>query len=489
MMRALAAAALAALAPSTVLAQAPAQIGPDVWNVMPPEQPVHALPGDPAPWTDGCTPAALGEAPVLPSPLTLEAAVRVALCRHPQARSAWLAVRAQAAALGQAQASLLPTVSAGVTSTRQTTTTDSVIAGADPTTSTLRADGHSLSLNWTLFDFGTRAALRGEARRNGEAAQWAHEAALQQVALGAAQAWHDASAQAAVRAQTQATEDAARGLLAATEAKVAAGAQIPLDALQARAALAQATLARVRAEGAERAAQLTLARALALPARQALLPADDGRFAPAAADVAEADAELQQIDRQFDAALAAHPAVASARAQVQAAQSRADAVFAEGFPTVSLGLAQFVNGRPSTSLSSARSNERWAAVTVSVPLFEGFERVYRMQAQRAQVLSREADLEAAAGQVAADALRSREQMIVARAAIAAADDLLRASEATHAAALERQRLGSADAVEVLNARRDLGAARSERIQALAGWRIARLRLLGALGQLGLASLR
>lgn len=52
------------------------------------------------------------------APLNLIDAVDLALCTHPQTREAWAAARAQAAALGSAQAAWLPTLDGKAQQTR-----------------------------------------------------------------------------------------------------------------------------------------------------------------------------------------------------------------------------------------------------------------------------------------------------------------------------------------------------------------------------------
>jgi outer membrane protein len=71
-----------------------------------------------------------------------------------------------------------------------------------------------------------------------------------------------------------------------------------------------------------------------------------------------------------------------------------------------------------------------------------------------------------------------ENIQVTQEILRAAGDSLRASET-------RYRLGSGNIIEVLNAQTSLALAERQRIDALSGWRTARLRLLAALGQLGM----
>src|ERR1035441_7945300 len=86
--------------------------------------------------------------------MTLSTAIDLALCRNPTTRSAWAAARQQAAALGGAQSSWLPSVSATGEESRD------FGAHADATglitSSPQNTRDAALNLSWTLYDFGAR---------------------------------------------------------------------------------------------------------------------------------------------------------------------------------------------------------------------------------------------------------------------------------------------------------------------------------------------
>jgi outer membrane protein len=196
----------------------------------------------------------------------------------------------------------------------------------------------------------------------------------------------------------------------------------------------------------------------------------------------------RELDALMDDAMAAQPGVRAAQAQLTAAQAKRNAVLGEGLPSISLSANRYLNGRPSTPLSSNRSTELLVSLQLQVPLFEGFARNYRIRDAQAQVSAREADLANARLASSLDVWRQYQTLQVESTAFAAAADLLSAAREVLAAAEARYAAGAVDVLEVVNAQKDFANALQERIRSLAGWRAARLKLLAGLGRVGLWAL-
>ena len=445
--------------------------GLDVFGVMPREaDAVALLPGD-AGTADCGEPA--------PERLALADAIRIALCNNPRTRQAWHEAAAQAAQVGVSRGAFLPTLSAGASNSH-----DIVRSGNYPAEPN-RVQGASLSINWLLLDFGTRTANLEAARQNLAGAFAQRDALAQQLFVAAAQAWYEAAAaEAAVRAAREA-EATARHSAEAAEFKSERGAATVVDALQARTAAAQATLARVRAEGQARTTLGALANVMGVDVRSPIALAGDAALDPASPlDAVPVDAFVDQLDRLVDEAVAAHPSLMAARASVAAAEARLVATRGEGLPTISLTHNHFVNGRPGNTLPTASTHERITAISVSFPIFEGFSRSYRLQEQRSQIEARRAELAGQQAQVAYEVWRAYEVLKVESSSLKASSELMRSAAESLQAARARFDVGAADTTELLTAQKDEAAARQERIQALASWRVSRLRLLAGLGRLG-----
>lgn len=160
-------------------------------------------------------------------PLTLPAAVDLALCQNAQVRLAWAGIRLQAAGVGEAGAAYLPTVNAGLSRVQDRT----AYPGAATPSSSLGSNTGSLSLSWRLFDFGGRAAGRRSAAALLDAALAQHDAVLQQTMAAAISAYVEAqTALAGVRMRDE-YQALAQDTLAATQRRAQRGLGAHSDTL------------------------------------------------------------------------------------------------------------------------------------------------------------------------------------------------------------------------------------------------------------------
>ncbi|WP_114802506.1 TolC family protein [Pseudacidovorax intermedius] len=409
--------------------------------------------------------------------LTLHDAVARMLCLNPRVRLARAGVMAEVAALGQARSAYLPRLSATFRRLDDVTAIDA----ADRSTSNrTRGESSALSLTWRLLDPGGRDANIDAAADLLAAALSSRDATVLQVTGAGIQAYFDVQAAHAALEAHRANREVAHATLASVERKQGAGAAAEADRLQAITAQARAELEVSRAQGA-------LAQARAVLATWTSLPPQLPFMLPALA--APESPQVPALDPVLSHARLLHPAVAAARLKESAARAQVDAARAEGRPTLDLVAAEYRNGRPDQSLSTAPSRERQMAVVLTVPLFEGFERSYRIRAAQAVVEQREA-------QAQEESQKMLAEIVQAHAALAAAGDTLRASGvlfesagASHASALRRFRAGAADLREVLNTQQTLDDARLQRVRSVTEWHAASLRLAAAAGNLGPELLR
>ena len=209
-------------------------------------------------WQGDGTPCAAGAQ--VPDPLRLPEAIDIALCNNAQTRQSWATAKVQAAALGQAQSTYLPDISANISLDRSEVRNVGRNSGG---TTGLDA---SIGINWLLFDFGGREANVELARQSLLAANWSHNNTLQSVVLDTVQSYYLLYAtQEAVQA-TLAAEKASRTSLEATRARQKAGTATRADVLQAQTAYSQAQLNRTQAEGDAAVAKGVLANAMGLSA-------------------------------------------------------------------------------------------------------------------------------------------------------------------------------------------------------------------------------
>lgn len=457
----------------------------DPWGVMPPAPPALQLSGD----AGQAAPVCQGGEPA--RPLTLHQAVEFSICHNPQARQAWATALSQAAQYGQSWSGFLPSVNISLSRSRDRITAhqQSPIAGQPPvrTDTDVRAYGRNATLSWVLLDFGTRAANVMQAAHLMNAALASHDATLQAVFSNAAQTYYEALAARAAMDAARDAQTAATESFQAAQARQAAGSGYRAEVLQAKSLQAQAVAARIKADGAHRQALGSLASIMGLDARTPLVldPQAAQDVQPGSPDTGlDTERFLADLDHLMDEALRQHPAVRAAEAQLAAAGSRLDATIAEGQASVSLSIGRYLNGRPNTPLSPSRSAETLTAITLSIPVFEGFARNYRIREAMAQVDARRADVASARSQASLDVWRNYQALQSETASLAASADVLGSGQESYDLAQARYRSGDSHIVEVLDAQKDLANARQERIRALAAWRTARLRLLASLGRVG-----
>ena len=428
-----------------------------------------ALPGDKAP--PSC--------PVewdASQPLTLGTAVDVALCNNAQIRSAWASIKGQAATLGEARAAYLPTASVSMSRTAdELRYPDSALAPSSVQASTVNA-----GLNWRLLDSGTRGANLNQAESLLAAALASHDAAIQKALGTLIQSYFDAlTARALVTAKVQGEQLAAQ-TLASAQRREAKGAISRSDSLQAATAHARAVLERGRADSGYQRAAAILSYAMGQTGGGPIsLPEDHGEVI---------EAELAPLGHWLDQARQTHPALVAARAQLEAARHKAEATSAEGLPTLDLSSNYYQNGRPGQALTPTKVHESTVGIVLTVPIFEGFARSYKVYGAQAQVEQKAAELADLEGQILVEVIKTHADASSAVNNLNASLDLLTAAQDALAVAQRKYDKGAADVLEVLNAQSALADARQERIRTLSEWRSARLRLQTSTGRLGRSGL-
>lgn len=397
--------------------------------------------------------------------LALIGVIERALCANPQTRDAFAQARIQAASLGVARGAYLPSLTATAGNRRN------VAAGQSEIDNSLSA-----SLSYTLFDSGLRGAQLESARQSLAGALASQEAAVQSVFYSAAEAYFQWFAKQAALEAAREAERAFGVSLEAAKVRRKAGSATLSDELQAQTAYSQSVLARIRAEGDAQSASGALASVMGLAANR--LPA------VSAPEMTPSFTVLREVDELIEKARKLRPDFAAAQARVSAAQSNVDAERAAGRPSVALSASRNV-------LDPAGGGANYSSqigVNLTIPIFSGFTRSYRVAAAQADLESKN---------VARDALDQRLSLEVWRAyyafksdtqALAASDDLERAATQSASVALARYQAGLGSILDVLNAQSAAANARSTAIGARYGWQISRLALLQAVGQLDFGTL-
>lgn len=408
--------------------------------------------------------------------LSMAEAVERALCHDPRVREIWAQVRAQRAIVGIERASLLPDLGAeaGVIETRERL---SAVGNSGRQSSHKRGLDSSVHFSWLLYDFGSRAATVEKARQLLASVEATRDARLQTVLLDTAQRFYGTlGAQAALDLRAQALHVALDSQKVA-EARFRSGIGTRLDVLQAKTAASQAAVARAKAEGELRGAMGALALGVGLKVNTPL-KLEAPQFNGAGAQ------DTKTVDELIGAAYEQNPSLKAVRAQLVSARQNVAVEKAEGLPSLSFRASLTRNTLRATSEAINAPSSSSVQFAISIPLYEGNIRSYRVQNALAQVDARAAELKASEEQVALDTWQAYQ-------AVRTETDNMKASEALASDARQafdiargRYRAGIGPMQDVLTAQVALAEAEQLKIQSVMQWRVARLKMAAALGNLG-----
>lgn len=416
--------------------------------------------------------------------LALDEAIERMLCQDPQTRQAWAEAKVQAAQMGVAWSAYLPRLGASVGASDGRSRTDYLDFDGVETSTRQKSLDARLDLSWVLFDFGKRRAALRSARHLLVAANASHDAILQNAFVNAAQVYYDALAAQDALAAAQQVKDMAEENFQAADAKYRAGAAALSDRLQAQTAASQSELRLVRARGnldnalGTLALRMGLAPDSALKLSSELTPMPDTGFVGA-------------IDRLLAQARNHHPELIAAQARLDAAQEKVREARAEGRPTLALtgSLSHARNDLPLSLNGDTRQRDSSLGLQLNIPLFEGFERNYRVRGARAQVEASRAALAGTEQQVSLLVWGSYQRLMVDTRSLKSTDALVEQSHQALEVTRGRYRSGVGSMIELLNALSAYADAQEQHIRALADWQNARLQLAAGLGRLGFWALQ
>ncbi|MEO7963677.1 MAG: TolC family protein, partial [Gemmatimonadaceae bacterium] len=387
--------------------------------------------------------------------LTLADVVDVALGNSPITRTSWSQARAAAADVGSAKGRYLPTL-------------DLVVAGgpsraisanparlpAERTTVT-----PSLTLQYLLFDFGGRGGAVSAAREALFAADFTHNASIQDVVLQTEQAYFLYQTANGLLAAAVATVENARANLAAAERRHEVGVATIADILQARTALAQAQLQRQSADGNRQGSRANLALAMGLVANATFDVAPDSG-APRLQVVAES------VDTIIAVAERSRPDVAAARAIARSREASVRIARSALFPALTVGSTA---GRSLSNVEALQGRTYALTFGVSVPIFSGLARQYDVVAAREDAAAAASRADQLRLEAAAQVYTSYFALRTAAQRIATAAELLTSATQSEEVARGRYAEGVGSILDVLTAQNALSDARAQSVQARWTW--------------------
>ncbi len=453
------------------------------------QQPVAPPPAPPQPAPALPTPQPAPAAQMTPPSrgVTLEEALRLARQNNPSMVQAQQNLRVANFGVTQAWGAWLPTISGSGRASRNSSQRVNQF-GIPQSSSNTDNSSFGLSANLNLFTGFARGANRRAAEANADANQAALVGQDYATALATKQAFFNALATQELVGVAQSNLRRSDEQLKLISEKLRLGATTRADSLSASVDHGNAQLQLIQAQANALTAQANLARAVSIEGTVAAVPDSTLEARLPALDSAALRRE----------ALEQAPAVVQAQAGVTAAQASLTASRSSLMPTVSLGASQtwagaqlpwaaaplnrVISGVDTSYIRSPRYTGTWSvSLTLSYPIFNGFQREAGIVNADANVVSSQAKLRDA--RLALDANLTQaftaldaaaQQIDVARTSVAAAQENLRMQR-------ERYRLGASTIVDLLTAETTLNQAEVALVQARYNYLVARAQIEAYVG--------
>jgi outer membrane protein len=431
----------------------------------------YVAPSAGAPWQSPVGLLQVPEAPAAKLPetgraLTLPELTEFALQNNPRTRQAWYAARAAAAGIGLERAEDLPRITADLTAFRGES--GSQTGNQNPW---LTRYGPAVSLSWVLFDFGVGDNRVQAAEFQAIAAALTQNRVLQDVVFQVEQAYYRYLGFDALVRSNELFLKSVSTSLDATQRRREGGLATVADLYRAETQVAQAQLNLTRSRGELEKARGGLASAIGVPVNTTLrVQSFEGE--PRIRELTES------LNNILDRAKANRPDLIAAEAQARAARSQYEAASRGGYPTVTLnaitGRSFYRDDRPFTDTNSA-------LVTLSIPIFTGFNQTYSVRQAEARAAQAEASRDSLSRQTELEVWQSYYDVQTASSGVSTTAVQLRAAQQTAEATLARYQGGFGSLLDLITAQVDESNARVQRIQSYLDWFTAFARLNFSIG--------
>ncbi|HEX7118276.1 MAG TPA: TolC family protein [Longimicrobiales bacterium] len=409
-------------------------------------------------------PAVAGAQTTDPRTVTLDEAIRLALENDPAAVAAEAAVASASADLLTARGAWLPTLTVGSSYANSSNQRFDQVSGR------LVSENYSarVTASYDLFSGGRRIAQHRVAGARLDAAEADHRAQRFLTTLRTTELFYAAAAAEELVAIAEQRLARAEQQLEFARTRLDVGTATRSDVLRAEIEVGNARIAVVDAEAARRGARLELGRILGL--------ANGAR--PASMSLPERAPALPPLDELVRRAEARSPEVVAARARAESFSAARWAARTAYLPTVGLS-----SSYDWFAFQFPPDQESWSVrLTVSLPVFNGFQREAGLQ--RAAASERSARARARDAEIAVrnavetgviEVKAAEERIAIAGRAVELAREDLRVQE-------ERYQIGNATIVELQTSQVALADAEVAYLRARQALGVAIARLEATLGE-------
>lgn len=401
---------------------------------------------------------------------------------NPATRIAWEQARQAALSVGEAEAAFLPMISANVIGGSQDIVTPLPNPSGGTSYVSTNASGvmPQLALQWLVFDFGERKALRTAAQHNSYAANALFNGTHQALIYNVTRTYYEYGAavtNAGIARQSLANS---QNIQAAATARMNNGTGTTIDVAQANQLVAESKFRLVQAQNRQRDAYQALLGAMGIsPLTRISIADSSGRPLPRASAQLSEQAIRNALSRRPDV-IASYSALKASEAGILAAEAGFRPKVYAGAVASSNKTSLQTGGLPGIDLQGAGTG---VVVGVTVPVYSGgirksqFKRAQSAAAAAQATLQQTQDAALREIVVASDSLNSSLE------AYAAASALTEAAAITYDASIDAYRNGIGTVTDMEAAGNGLLDAKQARADAHAASLISAATLAFALGSM------
>ena len=395
---------------------------------------------------------------------------------NPETRVAWERARQAAAAVGLSESAYYPFLAASAAAgydrafipfpsldvnlpalLKHPSLNDVRITGGGSLVTESRLYRGELTAKWLLLDFGERKAVVSAAKERLMMAYVGFNGTHQKIVFEVTDRFYKLGTAHQKVLVSQSALEAAQTVEQAVQARVDNGLATQPELLQARQQSAQAAFDVEATLGVESDARVALVESIGILPTVPLKVADLGQSL-------SSDQANQSVNELIDLALSQRPDLVAKLANVHAKEDEIRRIRAEYYPKVALdahasdtNLEVSVNG---SDFFGDSHSTYGAFLTASVPIFDGFARRYKLDAAQADLRGAENELAGARDSAVREVWKAYTDFKTALRKQDSAAKLVTASQNAFDAVLESYKQGLSTYPEILNAQRNLTAARS-----------------------------
>jgi len=402
--------------------------------------------------------------------------IDIAERNNPETRVAWERARQAAAAVGLSESAYYPYLAASAAAGydrafipfptlavngEKLLTNPSLnavkITGGGSLVTEAKVYRGELTAKWLLLDFGERNAVVSAARERLMMANVGFNGTHQKVVFQVTDRFYQLGVARQKVLVSQSASQAAQNVEQAVQARVDTGLATRPELLQAQQQTAQTAFEVEATRGAESDARVALMESVGILPTVPLKVADLG-------ERLSSDQVNRSVDELIELALSQRPDLVAKLANVRAKQAEIRKVRAEYYPKVALD-AHVSETELDVSIADSKffGDTRptvGAFITATIPIFDGFERHYKMEIAEADLRGAENELAGARDAAVREVWKASTDFKTALRKQDSAAKLVTASQNAFDAVLESYKNGLSTYPEILNAQRNLTAARS-----------------------------